>query len=218
MQKRIFLLAFVALLFFSGLASSCQCADPKSLQSQTYWRGEARPFGVLEVIQLPNGTLSLVLQNVESEKTLLKSITVSGDSGNQVYNLIDSDFGGGERKTLNILADMCKGKERKEYNLTFTYDSPYEKNLAEKGAKAMIVACPGYNYNTCGCGTWLDYFIFLPCIFPILIAVGLILIVFYKNHHDEKNLPYKIGLPIAIAIAFGLALIILIALLGFFPG
>lgn len=68
----IIALVSIALLgFFPGLAT-----DAKITQSNSYWRGEARPFAILEH-SISSGTVTLVIQNTEGAGMLrLTNITL----------------------------------------------------------------------------------------------------------------------------------------------
>ncbi len=72
----IIALVSIALLgFFPGLAT-----DARITQSNSYWRGEARPFAILEVAIQTNGLATLVVQNNEAQGALtMLNISVGSD-------------------------------------------------------------------------------------------------------------------------------------------
>ena len=86
-------LVSVALLgFFPGMA-----ADARVTQSQSYWRGQARPFAILDASIGGTGTLSI--QNMEAVGPL---IITSLQVGNCTANATALSFAAGETKTTTV--------------------------------------------------------------------------------------------------------------------
>ncbi len=107
----IIALVSIALLgFFPGLAG-----DARQTQSDSYWRGEARPFQVLE--HRCTGTeLTMVMLNSEADKRIIGNITVGEDS-----SLVNKTFTGGEKKTVNVTAACGDAGEGYEFDVVISY-------------------------------------------------------------------------------------------------
>jgi len=86
-------LVSVALLgFFPGMA-----ADARIAQSQSYWRGQARPFAILENSITAAGVGTFVIQNVEANGPYtITSLSVSTGAANAT----STAFAAGETKTM----------------------------------------------------------------------------------------------------------------------
>ncbi len=117
----IIALVSIALLgFFPGLTG-----DAKLTQSDSYWRGQARPFQILEHTNSGNTTLTVVIQNSESDKMTLTNLTVGGTTTSSPAFPVA--FGGGEKKTLTLTLTGSLGcvsgstYEISGSNITFSY-------------------------------------------------------------------------------------------------
>ncbi|MFA5183499.1 MAG: hypothetical protein WC405_19475, partial [Syntrophales bacterium] len=118
--------------FFPGMAS-----DAKITQSQSYWRGEARPFAILEHAVSTAGVASVVMQNVDASGTM----TIRGVSigNNTTTSGLSTSFAPGEVKTVTVGA-VGTGTSGNVYdlNVTITYDSPSLTGLKQYGAKNIM--------------------------------------------------------------------------------
>ena len=128
----IIALVSIALLgFFPGMAS-----DARITQSNSYWRGEARPFAILEhMVAGSTGAGSFVLQNYEAPGTL----TVSNFSvGNASYTTTTT-FAPGETKTVNV-SGMATSAAGQIYDLAIviTYTSQNGITSKQYGSKNVI--------------------------------------------------------------------------------
>jgi hypothetical protein len=138
----IIALVSIALLgFFPGLAG-----DARKTQSDSYWRGEARPFAILEH-SLSARDMTLVLQNVEPEQRTTKSIGAGPGAATVDGNTTSITFAGGEKKTIYSVdviaaaATACVAGTTYDYNVTIFYDSPDLLGQKEVGVKNLIGKC-----------------------------------------------------------------------------
>ena len=126
-------LVSVALLgFFPGMA-----ADARITQSQSYWRGQARPFAILEN-SCSAATCNLVLQNMEANGPY--TITASGlGVGTCTANTTAATFAAGETKTIGM-AGCTSGTSGAVYdlNVTISYTTPNSVTSKQYGTKNMI--------------------------------------------------------------------------------
>ena len=128
----IIALVSIALLgFFPGLAS-----DARITQSNSYWRGEARPFAILEhAIVGTTGAGSFVLQNLDASGTIvMTNFTV----GNTSYTTPVS-FAPGETRTVSTTAGNS-GAAGQVYDLvvTIAYNSSNGVITKQYGSKNVI--------------------------------------------------------------------------------
>lgn len=137
------MVAIALLGFFPGLAG-----DAKKTQSDAYWRGEARPFAILEHSQT-GGTLTVVLQNVEAEQRSLALINISGQgatftSNSTVLNNTNQYFPAGEKRTFAIVGTSnCTASSTYEYQVTLVYNNSDNTitNQRQYGAKTLVGKC-----------------------------------------------------------------------------
>ena len=133
-------LVSVALLgFFPGMAS-----DARITQSQSYWRGQARPFAILENICTTGsnatvpGNCTVVLQNVEANSPYtITSLNV----GNCTANGTSTAFGAGDTKTMMTYTCASGTTAGVIYDLSvnITYTTPNGiTGVKEYGAKNII--------------------------------------------------------------------------------
>lgn len=134
------MVAIALLGFFPGLAG-----DAKKTQSDAYWRGEARPFAILEHAQ--SGTdLTLVLQNVEADQRVINNISISGQgvSGVDSFSSVSPYFSAGERKTTTVdFGQNCTSGSTYEYwvNISFNNSDNSISNQRQIGAKTLVGKC-----------------------------------------------------------------------------
>ena len=128
----IIALVSIALLgFFPGLAT-----DAKITQSNSYWRGEARPFQILEHAIIGNGTMSVVLQNVDATGTF----TMTNFSASNTTYGTATTFAPGEIKSIVIGSSGITGSAGSIYdlNVTIRYTSPNGIANIEAGTKNIV--------------------------------------------------------------------------------
>ena len=126
-------LVSVALLgFFPGMA-----ADARITQSQSYWRGQARPFAILD--NSCSGIVCvLVLQNMEANGPY--TISASGLAvGACTANASSAAFAAGETKTISV-GTCTNGTSGAIYDLgvNITYTTPNSVSSKQYGTKNMI--------------------------------------------------------------------------------
>ena len=135
-------LVSVALLgFFPGMAS-----DARITQSQSYWRGQARPFAILDAMMTSAAaTGSLSVQNMEANGPYtITNIAVGGQTnltGIPVANLV---FGAGQIQTLAFTggAPTCgAGGSIYDYNVTISYTTPSGISAKQYSTKNLIGTC-----------------------------------------------------------------------------
>jgi len=107
----IIALVSIALLgFFPGLAG-----DARQTQSDSYWRGEARPFQILEH-RCTGTNLTLVMLNSEADKRIIGNMTVGEN-----VTAVTKTFTGGERKTVSVTAPCGATGEGYEFEVAISY-------------------------------------------------------------------------------------------------
>lgn len=133
------MVAIALLGFFPGLA-----IDAKKTQSDAYWRGEARPFAILEHAQT-GATLSLVIQNLEAEQKQITNISVAGQGSSGSDPLTGNQyFSAGEKKRVNFnLGSNCTSGNTYEYTVNFTYSNADATITGQKeyGTKTLVGKC-----------------------------------------------------------------------------
>ena len=116
-------LVSVALLgFFPGMAS-----DARITQSQAYWRGQAKPFAILDASVVGGSTGTFSVQNMEANSNTLTNLTVG-----TCANVTSTAFGAGEVKTL-IGSGCAAGTSGGIYDLAVTIT--YTTSSGITGAK-----------------------------------------------------------------------------------
>ena len=128
-------LVSVALLgFFPGMA-----ADARMTQSQSYWRGQARPFAIQDA-SLSGTTGSLVFQNMEANGPYnLTGITL----GPNVTAITSVLFSAGDVKTVAYTGGpTCTSGLVYDFNVTLTYNTPAGiMQTKQYGSKNLIGKC-----------------------------------------------------------------------------
>jgi hypothetical protein len=124
-------LVSVALLgFFPGMAS-----DARIAQSQSYWRGQARPFAITECTCATTGNCTVVVQNMEANGPY--TITTFGI--NLGANSTSTSFAAGESKTMTVgIGTTGTASAVYDYNVTITYTTPNSVTSKQYGAKNLI--------------------------------------------------------------------------------
>ena len=137
-------LVSVALLgFFPGMAS-----DARIAQSQSYWRGQARPFAILD--SSISGTVATIsIQNVEANGPYnITGMTINGAGTVQSTQGATATFAAGETKLMNVTGltsctTMGAGSVY-DFNVTITYNTPSGISGAKQyGTKNLIGKCSG---------------------------------------------------------------------------
>jgi hypothetical protein len=137
------MVAIALLGFFPGITSGA-----KKSESDTYWRGQTRPFSILEHTQNAS-TLYLSVQNNEVEVEEMTNISISG-SGMTGHldvagGLEDRFFSAGEKKLMEVnMSGSCVSGNIYEYYVNFTYDSGGNARMPNQrqiGAKTLMGTC-----------------------------------------------------------------------------
>ncbi len=146
-RKSYLLLPLHALLLFSiaipslAFYSFYNDCDLSSLSSSiSYWRGEARPFVILEYSVLTNGSATIILGNYEASGNFtLTSISLVGAVGNGI-NSTSVTFAPGEMKTISV-DTSGKGSDLGAvymFNVNITYTTPDGQERVFVGAKPIV--------------------------------------------------------------------------------
>ncbi|MFA6327866.1 MAG: hypothetical protein WCY41_00275 [Candidatus Micrarchaeia archaeon] len=110
-------------------------SDAKISQSDEYWRGQARPFGILERTVLANGTVTLVVQN----KDAIGTYTMTRLSISSGAYTTATTFGPGETKTLRFSgAQAGTAGAYYDFSLNITYTSPFGVAGVQRGTKNVL--------------------------------------------------------------------------------
>lgn len=128
----IIALVSIALLgFFPGLAT-----DAKITQSNSYWRGEARPFAILEH-SVSGTTVSLVMQNVEGAGILRVTNVSIGSAGTP--SGLPMTFAPGETRTMT-LTNYTNGTAGSIYDISveITYNTSNGIVNKQYGSKTLV--------------------------------------------------------------------------------
>ncbi|MEM2137580.1 MAG: hypothetical protein QW568_00650 [Candidatus Anstonellaceae archaeon] len=128
----IIALVSIALLgFFPGLAT-----DARITQSNSYWRGEARPFAILEHTVGTSGNATLIVQNYDASGTLtVTNLTVGAGS-----NGTSMSFAPGEIRTVSVANVVSSPSAGQVYDLAVTFSYNTSNGVASKqyGSKNII--------------------------------------------------------------------------------
>ena len=139
------MVAIALLGFFPGLSY-----DAKKSEADSYWQS-ARPFQVRQHAQPANGSLTLVVSNVNSDQLKITNISVSG-GGNSTINSTPGGAGalylsGGQTASVIIagVSGACAASGNVyEYTVNFTYDGTGDNPITgqkQYGAKTIIGKC-----------------------------------------------------------------------------
>ena len=124
-------LVSVALLgFFPGMA-----ADARITQSSSYWRGQARPFAILDNAVTAAGVGTFIIQNMEANGPY--TITALG-VGTGSNSSISVSFAAGETKTITMSGLTGTSGSVYDYNVTITYTTPNSVTSKQYGTKNII--------------------------------------------------------------------------------
>jgi len=123
-------LVSVALLgFFPGMAS-----DARIAQSQSYWRGEARPFAILES-SINGAVATFVIQNMEATSPYaITQLAVGAGTNNTSIT-----FGSGEVKTITMAYPNGTSGATYDLSVNITYTTPNGiTGVKQYGTKNLI--------------------------------------------------------------------------------
>ena len=128
----IIALVSIALLgFFPGLAT-----DARITQSTSYWKGEARPFAILEHSGTTTGSFTFVIQNVDAQGQItLLNMT----AGNATPYTTSTTFSPGETRSITMSGGPA-GEAGVVYELpvNFSYRTANGLSLKQFGSKNVI--------------------------------------------------------------------------------
>ena len=131
----IIALVSIALLgFFPGLAS-----DARITQSTSYWRGEARPFAILEHSAVAaTGLATVILQNNDATGTF----TMTNFTFANASNSTSTTFAPGETRTITVNASSAFGTQAAgniyDVPVNITYTTPNGVAGRQYGAKNIV--------------------------------------------------------------------------------
>ncbi|MEI8079335.1 MAG: hypothetical protein WCH61_06880 [bacterium] len=133
-------LVSVALLgFFPGMA-----ADARITQSQSYWRGQARPFAILDA-GLSGASGNLSIQNMEATGPYnITAINIGGTGITMTSPGATVLFSAGQVQTVAYAGTgpTCTSGSIYDFNVTITYNTPSGINQTKQyGTKNLIGKC-----------------------------------------------------------------------------
>jgi hypothetical protein len=119
--------------------------DSDKTKSDAYWRGEARPFAILEH-SLSGEKLTLVIQNVEADQRAIQEISVGFGSQKTSFGSGDSPifFSAGEKNVVKIpMPENCTESTTYGLWVNFTYGNSDMsiRNQRQIGAKELVGTC-----------------------------------------------------------------------------
>jgi hypothetical protein len=113
-------------------------ADARITQSQSYWRGQARPFAILDA-SMTSTTGTVIVQNMEANGPY--TITASGLAVGSAActNTTAYAFGAGETKTISV-SGCTAGTSGAIYDLSvnISYTTPNGVTSKQYGTKTLI--------------------------------------------------------------------------------
>jgi hypothetical protein len=126
----IALVAIMLLGYFPGIAT-----DAKITQSNSYWRGEARPFAITEHNINSTGYGAFLLQNMEANGPYVVTLLQVGSYNNST----NVSFAAGESKTL-VMPSMGNNSGGQVYdlNVTISYVSPNGQTSKQYSTKNIV--------------------------------------------------------------------------------
>jgi hypothetical protein len=115
----------------------------EALQSDPYWRGEARPFAVIECIIEPNGKLNVIPQNVEFEERILTLFVAKENTGMFTATFDKKTaFSGGEKKMISMsIPSGCTAGKTYEANLDISYEADGIAKKQENNKEPLKCQC-----------------------------------------------------------------------------
>lgn len=137
------MVAIALLGFFPGLAG-----DAKKTQSDAYWRGEARPFSIIEHSQ-SGDVLDLVVQNTEADGRAINQYFIYGNGIGATDGIPFPEqtyFAAGDKKTVPVgMTSNCTPGNTYEYwvNISFNNSDNTLNNQLQVGTKTLIGKCSG---------------------------------------------------------------------------
>ena len=132
----IALVVISILSFFPGIAG-----DARITQSDSFWRGEARPIAITESMQqASSSTIQLVVANQEGSA---RTLTAMKMDGNGTLAGAPIALSGGESKAVNVTGIAVCGVSGAyyEYTVVITYDSEQMSGAKQTGTKTLIGKC-----------------------------------------------------------------------------
>jgi len=126
----IALVAIMLLGYFPGMAT-----DAKITQSNTYWRGDARPFAITEATINSTGHGTFVLQNMEANGPFMITLFQVGSYNNSSNISIAT----GESKIVIIpIMGNNTGGSLYDLSVTISYTTPSGTETKQYGTKNIV--------------------------------------------------------------------------------
>lgn len=133
------MVAIALLGFFPGIAG-----DTRAAQSDTYWRGTARPFAIIEHSLTPTSDVDLVLQNLDSNTKYVTTIQLDGMGITATNATVNTYFSAGQSSVIvvDVASGACTEGQPYEFNVTITYNTVGGiSSNTQKGTKTLIGTC-----------------------------------------------------------------------------
>ena len=148
----IALMVISVLSFFPSTAG-----ESVASQSQLYWRGQAKPFSVIDAVyshdgvcgvDLEEGGIIMVVKNTDKYNLTLREIYVDNTIHGVCYmnNLSSSiEFTPGQETVIGVNLDgvggFCTDRSARSVKLDLLYNSPYISSRVHTGAVNLHVPC-----------------------------------------------------------------------------
>lgn len=221
-MKLSHVLAFGLVLFSICNASS----ESKQVQSDAYWMGEARPFGILYSSDW-NGNLTIVVKNQEISAISIDAITLSEKSTygtNADNNAVSSAnpniiLNPSEIKTISIThTNECEPARPYEYWVNFIYSSNGKTEAKQFGAKSLVGWCKQASQMDIAVTNFLG----APATraFPVaimlfgVVAALIFISISLSLKHDIKKIFDKCNFELTLFFIFGLFIFVIHLLLS----
>ena len=133
----------VGIAVFGPLGES---SDARMAQSDSYWKGEARPFAILEHTMTSGGNGELVLENMDSTGTYtinkikmsINDIVVSGEMSTSIGAGAPVAPGATQKISISHFPSNAKSGDMYSYNVVINYTSPSGMVSQQIGAKPIV--------------------------------------------------------------------------------
>lgn len=134
------MVAIALLGFFPGLAG-----DTRAAQSDSYWRGTARPFAIHGHVLNQSGSVMLLqVQNLDSSTKYITSIALDGLGVVASNAAVNTYLTPGQQTTLSttVTSGSCVRGVAYEFNVSINYNTVGGiSGSTQRGTKSLIGVC-----------------------------------------------------------------------------
>lgn len=148
----IALMVISVLSFFPSTAG-----ESVASQSQLYWRGQAKPFSVIDAAfssdglcgaETPDGGIIMVVKNTDKYNLTLRSVYLDNEQYDVcgLHNATSSlEFTPGQERVIGVELDgtsgFCSDRSSRSVKLDLLYNSPYIESRVQTGAVNLHIPC-----------------------------------------------------------------------------